>query len=65
MAPLAASPNVQNAIATDVSNQISSKVDIQALVARHATGAAVSCAGRARRRRPHCPNSWRTYGAVP
>src|SRR6266699_3828736 len=32
MAPLASSPNVQNAIATDISNQISSKVDIQAKV---------------------------------
>src|SRR5947209_3713259 len=32
MAPLASSPAVQNAIATDISNQISSKVDIQAKV---------------------------------
>ena len=32
MAPLAASPNVQNAIANDISKQISSKVDIQAKV---------------------------------
>src|ERR1700704_6078797 len=32
MAPLASSPAVQNAIATDISNQLSAKVDVQAKV---------------------------------
>src|SRR6266702_4631061 len=32
MAPLASSPAVQNAIATDISNQVSAKVDVQAKV---------------------------------
>jgi hypothetical protein len=32
MAPLASSPAVQNAIATDISNQLAAKVDVQAKV---------------------------------